>query len=708
MSKNIVQKIWEAHIIKQNPGHPAILAIDLQLIHEVTSPQGFTTLREKNLPVKFPYRNVATLDHSIPTREDRENIHDPIAKKQVETLRQNTKDFGIKLFDYDSGHQGIVHVIGPELGLTQPGMTIVCGDSHTSTHGAFGALAFGVGSTEVGLVLATSCILQQDLKVMKVEFLGKFQPGVFAKDAILKLISKIGVGGANGFVIEFCGQAVRDMNIEARMTLCNMSIECGARAGLVSPDEKTFEWILGNNYKQILQDFENKSQIENPEQETNPENKILRDAGKTDLDENSKKLLNLDNSLEKTQAREYSPSLDKWQKALVYWQNFASDKDCTYQKEITIDISDLKPMITWGTNPSEGIEIYQNIPNSKEIDQENQSNFYKSLDYTGLKVGQKMLDLPIEWVFIGSCTNSRLEDLKVAGKILLPDSNFDSKPKIKQVVFDLYGVVFEEYRDAFGKQIRVVKKIEQTMSALKKRFPNMDFYYLSNLAQQTLEYYRINHAVFKYFKSGLTSAEAGVSKPHSEIFQKFLQKFNLNPEETLFIDDLSENVLAAKNLGFQTIHFDLDSKAEFGTKLDLDLKRNPDSDFFENIFLAQVLAKIYNFDLTKLQKIDSKVTCFVVPGSEEVKKNAEEIGLDLVFKLSGADFRMPGCSMCLGMNDDKVPAKKRCLSTSNRNFMHRQGPNSITHLCSPATATASAIKGKIVDCQNYFYKNLVA
>jgi 3-isopropylmalate/(R)-2-methylmalate dehydratase large subunit len=490
--KNIVQKIWETHIVKQNPGHPAILAIDLQLTHEVTSPQGFTMLRQKNLPVKLPYRNIATLDHSIPTRKDRQNIHDPIAKKQVETLRKNVKDFGIRIFDYDSGHQGIVHVIGPELGLTQPGMTIVCGDSHTSTHGAFGALAFGVGSTEVGLVLATGCILQQEPKVMKVTFDGEFKPGVFAKDAILKLISEIGVGGANGFVIEFCGLAIKNMSMEARMTICNMSIECGARAGLVNPDQKTFEWILGKNYE---------------------------------------------NSSNQDSFREYSPEPKKAKEAVKYWQSFISDLGCKYQKEIYIDVSNLAPMITWGTNPSEGIQINQNIPTIETINQQNKNNFQKSLDYTNLKADQKMLDLPIDWVFIGSCTNSRLEDLKIAAKIFYPD--------------------------------------------------------------------------------------------------------------------------------------------------------------FEG-------NKIQNLDPNKVQKIAKNVICYIVPGSEEVKKQGEEIGLDKIFRLAGCDWRMPGCSMCLGMNDDKIPAKKRCLSTSNRNFMHRQGPGSITHLCSPATAASSAIYGKIVDCREFF------
>ncbi len=719
MPRNIIDKIWDTHVVKQNQGHPAVFGIDLQLIHEVTSPQGFQKLRDLDLKVKFPYKHVATLDHSIPTRQDRENIHDLIAKKQVETLRQNVKDFGIQMFDYNSGHQGIVHVIGPELGLTQPGMTIVCGDSHTSTHGAFGALAFGVGSTEVGLVMATGCILQKKPKTFKIEFKGSFPAGVYSKDAILYLISKIGVGGSNGYVMEFCGQAVEEMSMQARMSMCNMSIEGGARAGLVQPDLKTVEWVLGleegelsenekfkvqssksaqdsseykfdpnfclefENYKMVpvsldyAEDiFENftdeitnfmtpkspekiqdtidfieeavkenqentdlylaiidkhtdsfvgcsglhKTDTKTPEfgiwikkeyhgkkigrkaitalknwaeqnfdydyflypvdknnipsrkipeslggimtreyQETNQSGKVLNLIEfriPNSLKENKNLLENIteltpeqklelkrlyEKAYARSSLRKYSPEFKDWEKAIIYWLSFRSDQGSKYDKEIVIDASKLKPMITWGTNPAQGMFIDEAIPKMEVLNENEQFEQQKALKYTKLNPGQKLLGQEIDWVFLGSCTNSRMEDLRIAAEIFYPD----------------YKLIFEHFENQANWQ----------------------------------------------------------------------KKFNPN----------------------------------------------------------------------KVKKIADNITMYIVPGSEAVKAQAEAEGLDKIFKAAGADWRMPGCSMCLGMNDDKVPTGKRCLSTSNRNFMHRQGPGSITHLCSPATATASAIAGKIVD-----------
>ena len=462
MSKNIVDKIWESHIVKSVEGHPTILFIDLMLLHEVTSAQAFDMLRAKQLKPLNSTRLFATIDHSIPTRSNRLEIYDETAKIQVNKLRENAKEYGINFYDFDSGYQGVVHVIGPELGLTQPGMTIVCGDSHTSTHGAFGALAFGIGTSEVGHVLATSCLLQLKPKTMRVEFKGSFKKGVYAKDAILKLISMIGVGGANGHVIEYCGDAVRQMDMSERMTVCNMSIECGARAGLISPNETTFNYIKG---------------------------------------------------------RKHAPDQASWDNAIKYWSSFASDKDAKYDKEIVIDVSNLDPMVTWGTNPSQGCEITEVLPTISSFAASEQQTAQKALEYVRLQEGQRIV--PIDWAFIGSCTNGRIEDLRIAAEIL------------------------------------------------------------------------------------------------------------------------------------------------------------------------------------KGKKISSNVTMYVVPGSEAVREQAIAEGLDKVFEDAGVQFRMPGCSMCLGMNDDKVPHGSRCISSSNRNFVGRQGPGSITHLASPATVAASAVAGKVSSAENF-------
>lgn len=461
--KNIIEKIWDSHIVTHVEGHPPVVAADLMLIHEVTSAQAFDTLREKKLDVVDRSRFLATLDHSVPTRVNRDEIFDPAAKKQVETLRRNCKEFGIPLLDYETG-QGVVHVVGPELGVVQPGMIIVCGDSHTATHGAFGALAFGIGTSEVAHVLATGCLLQQKPKTMRVEFKGRFKKGVYAKDAILKLIADIGVGGANGYAIEYCGDAIRSMSMEARMTVCNMSIECGARAGLIAADETTFAYLEGKP-------------------------KVPRGS--------------------------------RFQEACAYWRSVVSDAGCSYDKELIIDVSSLEPMVTWGTNPAQACQLGEVIPELTRFSESERESVRRALEYIALNSGSGIAETPVDWAFVGSCTNGRIEDLRLAAQIL------------------------------------------------------------------------------------------------------------------------------------------------------------------------------------KGRKIHPSVTMYVVPGSERVKAQAEKEGLDEIFRAAGADFRMPGCSMCLGMNDDKVPEGKRCISTSNRNFMGRQGPGSRTHLASPATVAASAIEGKIVSGEKY-------
>ena len=368
------------------------------------------------------------------------------------------------MLDFDQG-QGIVHVIGPELGLTQPGRTIVCGDSHTSTHGAFGAYAFGIGTSEVAHVLATGCLLQLKPKSMKVEFKGKFRQGVFAKDAILALIGKIGIGGANGHVIEYCGETIENMTMEERMTVCNMSIECGARAGLIAPDKTTFAYLKG---------------------------------------------------------RQYAPAKDKWDKAIEYWLSLRSDPGAHYDKEIVIDLDHLHPVVTWGTNPGQSVQINQSIPKLIDLPETEHAVTKAALAYTQLSESTPIAGTPIDWAFVGSCTNGRIEDLRL---------------------------------------------------------------------------------------------------------------------------------------------------------------------------VAQVLKNAH---------VHSDVTMYIVPGSEAVLKQTKDEGLDKIFLAAGAQLRMPGCSMCLGMNDDKVPPGKRCISSSNRNFQGRQGPGSITHLASPATVAASAIAGHLASPEKYF------
>ncbi|MCB1136363.1 MAG: 3-isopropylmalate dehydratase large subunit [Chlamydiia bacterium] len=460
MAQTIIDKIWDAHVVKRQSGFPDILSIDLHLIHEVTSPQAFTLLRDRGLPFYAPQRAVATVDHAVSTSEDRTALPNPVSRQQILALRKNCGDFGVTLFDMESGQQGIVHVIGPELGVTQPGMTIVCGDSHTSTHGAFGALAFGVGTSEVGHVMASSCMLQRHPKTMRVAFNGKCPKGITTKDLILKLIQVIGVSGGTGYILEYTGDAIRACTMEERMTICNMSIECGARAGLVAPDETTFAYLKG---------------------------------------------------------RPAAPKGADWDRAVAYWKELSSDPDAQFDRSIDIDVSRLAPVVTWGTNPGQSVEIGSPIPTLDQIPEDHRDLAEKALQYTGLKAGQSLLGQPIDYVFIGSCTNGRLSDLREAAQIF------------------------------------------------------------------------------------------------------------------------------------------------------------------------------------KGRRVASGVEVYVVPGSEHVYKDAVAEGLDAIFREAGAQFRQPGCSMCLAMNDDKVPAGKRCASTSNRNFIGRQGPGSITHLMSPIMAAAAAVTGTISD-----------
>ncbi|MBU2524718.1 3-isopropylmalate dehydratase large subunit [Patescibacteria group bacterium] len=462
--KNIIEKIWNAHVVHVQDGHPDIFAIDLQLIHEVTSPQAFDELRKHGQKFYAPNRCIATIDHNVSTEVDRIKGGTIASRFQMKKLRNNCNEFGVKLFDVGSGKQGIIHVIGPELGLTQPGMTIVCGDSHTSTHGAFGAIAFGIGSTEVSHVMATGCLLQKKPKTMRVHFVGSRGKGITAKDLILKLIQVIGIAGATGFILEYTGKVIRNLNMEERMTICNMSIECGARAGLIAPDETTFEYI---------------------------------------------------------RSRPGAPEGKYWSKAVKHWRSLVSDEGADFDQEVEIDISNMTPLVTWGINPALSVEIDENIPKLTKL-VANELDLAKiAFKYTKLKPGQLMDGVPIDYVFIGSCTNARITDLRAAAKIM------------------------------------------------------------------------------------------------------------------------------------------------------------------------------------KGKTVANGVKVYVVPGSETVRDQSIKEGLDKVFIEAGADFRQPGCSMCLAMNDDKVPKGKRCASTSNRNFIGRQGPGSITHLMSPIMAAAAAIEGKIVDVRNY-------
>ncbi|WP_285765566.1 3-isopropylmalate dehydratase large subunit [Peribacillus sp. SI8-4] len=462
MGKSIIEKIWDRHIVNEEEGKPDLVYIDLQYIHEVTSPQAFEGLRLKGRTVRRPDRTFATMDHNVPT-VNRYFIEDDIARKQLEALAQNCKEFGIRLADLDSPEQGIVHVIGPELGLTQPGMTIVCGDSHTSTHGAFGSIAFGIGTSEVEHVLATQTLWQTKPRTLKLEVNGKLGHGVKAKDVILYVISKFGVDFGTGYIIEYCGEVFRDMSMEERMTVCNMSIEGGARAGLVAPDETTFSYLKG---------------------------------------------------------RKYVPKGEEFERNVQDWRSLSSDEDAVYDEEIILDGSLISPMVSWGTNPGMASGVDGRVPTFAE-DIIDPKELNRALEYMGLEEGMAITDIPVQHVFIGSCTNSRIEDLRQAAEMI------------------------------------------------------------------------------------------------------------------------------------------------------------------------------------EGREVHKGVRAMVVPGSQSVKRQAEDEGLDEIFKSSGFEWRESGCSMCLSMNPDAVPAGEHCASTSNRNFEGRQGAGARTHLVSPAMAAAAAIHGKFVDIRNF-------
>jgi 3-isopropylmalate/(R)-2-methylmalate dehydratase large subunit len=466
-AQTLFQKIWNSHIVAQQPDSPAVLYIDLHLVHEVTSPQAFTGLRQRGLKVRRPDKTVGTVDHSIPTLSldgdqfSRLNFADALARKQVELFEQNCNAFGVQLYGLGSAHQGIVHVIGPELGLTQPGLTIVCGDSHTATHGAFGALAFGIGTSEVEHVLATQCLLQRQPKTFEVRVEGRLSKGVSAKDITLALIAQIGVGGGTGHVFEYTGSAIRSLNMEQRMTICNMSIEGGARAGMVAPDDTTFEYVNG---------------------------------------------------------REFTPKGAAWDQAVRQWRALTTDEGASYAKSITLNASALEPMITYGTNPGMGMKITDRIPDPDRLgDPDQKTTLDKALRYMGLQPGQALIDRPVDVVFIGSCTNSRISDLRLAASLL------------------------------------------------------------------------------------------------------------------------------------------------------------------------------------KDRKVAPNLRVLVVPGSQEIKKQAEAEGLDRIFKQAGAEWREAGCSMCIAMNGDQLEPGQYAVSTSNRNFEGRQGKGGRTFLASPLTAAATAITGRITD-----------
>ncbi len=462
--KTIVEKIWDAHVVHEQAGAPTLLFIDLHLVHEVTSPQAFQGLRDRGLKVRRPDLTIATADHSIPTSDRSLPIVDTIAANQLAQLEKNCKDFGIPCFGVHSEKQGIVHVIGPELGLTQPGMTVVCGDSHTATHGAFGALAFGIGTSEVEHVLASQCLLQRPSKAFQVRVDGSLKNGVSAKDIILGLIARIGVGGGTGCVLEYSGAAIRGLSMEQRMTVCNMSIEGGARAGLVAPDETTFQYISG---------------------------------------------------------RPYAPKGADWDAAVARWRTLPSDEGAAFDKQITIDANKLEPMITYGTNPGMGIPITAPVPDpSKIADPLERESVEKALRYMGLEGGKPLLGRPVNVVFIGSCTNSRISDLRIAASLL------------------------------------------------------------------------------------------------------------------------------------------------------------------------------------KGRKVSPKVRVMVVPGSQDVKRQAEAEGLPEVFRAAGCEWREPGCSMCIAMNGDQLQPGEYSVSTSNRNFEGRQGKGGRTFLASPLTAAATAVTGVVTDVRS--------
>ena len=458
MGKTLFDKIWDSHVVTTLEGGTHVLYIDKHFIHEVTSPQAFDGLRQRNIKVYRPKQTVATADHNVPTINQHLPIKDELSRYQVQKLSENCEEFGVTLYGLGHQYQGIVHVIGPELGITQPGMTIVCGDSHTSTHGAFGTVAFGIGTSQVEQVLSSQCVLQTKPKRMRISIEGNLNPGVVSKDIILYIISQLTASGGTGYFVEYAGSAIESLSMEARMTVCNMSIEMGARGGLIAPDEKTFDYIKN---------------------------------------------------------KEFAPKDERFEMAVSHWKTLYSDEEAVFDKEYVFDAQDITPMITYGTNPGMGVKITGNVPNLEEVN--NPKTFEKSLNYMGLTAGEELLGKKINHVFIGSCTNARIEDLRMVADYVK------------------------------GKQ-------------------------------------KANH-----------------------------------------------------------------------------------------------------------------VQVMLIPGSKLVEQQAIAEGLDKVFKAAGFDLREPGCSACLGMNEDKIPSGEYCVSTSNRNFEGRQGPGARTLLASPLTAAACAVAGKIVD-----------
>jgi 3-isopropylmalate/(R)-2-methylmalate dehydratase large subunit len=460
MGKTLFDKIWDAHVVTEVADGPTQIYIDRMYCHEVTSPQAFSGLRKRGLPVFRPQQITCIPDHNIPTINQELPIADPISKNQVDTLDKNAKEFGVNYYPMGHEKNGIIHVVGPENGLSLPGMTMVCGDSHTSTHGAMGAVAFGIGTSEVEMVLATQCVFQSRPKTMRISVNGTLQAGVSAKDIALYVIAKMTTGGATGYFVEYAGNAITSLSMEGRLTLCNLSIEMGARGGMIAPDQTTFDYIKG---------------------------------------------------------REFAPQGAEWEKSLAYWKSLPTDADATFDKEITFNAADIDPMLTYGTNPGMGMGINDTIPPLESIDELSRVSYKKSLDYMGFAAGEKIIGKPIDYVFLGSCTNGRIED-----------------------------------------------------------------------------------------------------------FREFAQ-------------------------------------------------------------------------YVKGKKKASNVIAWLVPGSWMVEKQIKAEGIDTILKEAGFELRQPGCSACLAMNDDKIPASKYAVSTSNRNFEGRQGPGSRTILAGALVAAAAAVTGKITD-----------
>ncbi|TCO10878.1 3-isopropylmalate dehydratase large subunit [Natronoflexus pectinivorans] len=400
--KTLFDKIWEKHVVNQVEGGPSVLYIDRHLIHEVTSPQAFAGLKERGIKVRRPEKTIATPDHNIPTMDQHLQIHDELSRFQVNKLKENCEDNGITMYGLTHPYNGIVHVIGPELGLTRPGMTIVCGDSHTSTHGAFGSIAFGIGTSEVEMVLATQCLMQTRPKTMRINVEGELKEGVTSKDIVLYIISQLTTGGGTGYFVEFAGSAIRSLSMEARMTICNMSIEMGAKGGMIAPDETTFEYVKG---------------------------------------------------------REFAPKGEEWEKALAEWKQLPSDPDAVFDKEIHFKAEDIEPIITYGTNPGMGLGISANIPKVEEIEKSSQKSFVKSLEYMGFNAGEAMIGKRVDYVFVGSCTNGRIEDLRAFTKFVEGKKKADNVvawivPGSKQVEKQALEEGLKEKLEAAGFELR--------------------------------------------------------------------------------------------------------------------------------------------------------------------------------------------------------------------------------------------------------------